>query len=1382
MATSSQRLSFTQLVLDMGLADKAALRKAQAAIKEAKADGRKLTVARACVDLEILTEKEAKKVQRELKRLKEGFASSEAFHPEGVDPALAEKKKERKRKKREKSVAGADLPEGKQGRKSGDDADAPLAKKKRKSGDDADAPLAKKQPKRDDDADAPLAKKKRKSGDDADAPVAKKKRKSGDDADAPVAKKAEAKKGEAKPADADEDEEAADQQPKRKSALGKVVGGKVADKKSDLKKTEQEASPDDSAPEDVAEEPAPKGKGKSGTGKVGRPVGKSLAKGKSGTGKVPRGKTKVGKEIPLESQRTAKVEGPATKRRGRALADAGDVPAATSKSNAPLIAIVAAVIVLLVLAVAVALKPKDTPKIAQGTPQVIPSEGEVQPDEPQPEVRGGGRPEEVKPKPRSEWTAKERASEATRMAEKLMRSAGGLVDAGKVGEALKVLEEFPADLRNEEAYKEDVAPYQAKLGKLKPEQERLAAALAKGEGGDHEAMIKVLKSTWAGNYAFPNEGFVVLFQDKARELLGQEKFEEVKDLLAMDLDPDAFETEEDYDVQFAKDLEVETRGTPERRQALRAQLSAFQKNLSDAEGRLAAKQDAARKALREQAQRALKGAKNLKTDKGQSCKLIDLTETGFVVEIEGKRVDFGWGAAPPKLGHAVKSAAIDPTNPDELYDLGIYALKLTLFDEARQDFARAQKAGAKRPLPDIDQLATMVDLFRGEHDYKPGKTGTTKVVWKLRDKKEEQDFAPLHEAMKHDVSGGALTVKTPSGFLITAVRVQGAWSEEVSFSAKLGPMDATPGIWFETESGQYLVEFSSSKTKLFPTFLGKGGADAESDTAAKQNDVVTVKIRSKSETKVEVTVEVDGKSCFTREVSGEGEIKFMVGRKGFGEVRFGEMSITGKVGPKWARQLSSSAPSRLARELAKFESRGEDQQMTVPAILRATSAEDAVALEGVPEEAREKVKNARTLFAQGNQYGAMQAIEEAARNPLFHAANYLYGAMMVQRDPTGALIRLERADKGVEDFYEAKTARASALFWLAKYDEARKILDEAMKLRPDYAPAYLVKANLEVNKGDYERALDTLALALELAPGDPFAITTRSKIVALAEGPAWVARKRASTPHYVLDTDMVSYADQFVTQLESIRHRYEEAYPILIDPSAPKDQAASVLIFSEPEGYFQYSDRTGVGRVENTLGHFNPWSGQLLLFLEEDPSDWNSFHVIFHEGMHQWCHSNGLELPFWANEGMAEYVGGTRLSDDGKEIVERGAIDSFLKKRLMNLTSSWGERLDFFDIAKQSPQEFYAGNAPLKYAQAWTMIHFFMESGYPRAKELFFKYLEAYKNLKSPEDKKSAQEGSKMQYIWNDTLGQLNRDETKAAWEKYIEKLAKRAKLPWKLP
>ena len=1096
----------------------------------------------------------------------------------------------------------------------------------------------------------------------------------------------------------------------------------------------------------------------------------------------------------LDSQRAAKADEKGKKKkplgkrkRNRGMASAEE-PGERKQSNAPILALAASVILLLVIAVAVALNSGgDEPQRANpDTPSDSPS---VPADEPQVADRPQDRPPE-RPKPkdepskdRSKWSAKEKSREAVRLAETIVVDADDLLASGKTDEAIAKLNEFPADLRDQPAYK-DVEKLLKKAEKIAPEQKRLAGVLAQAKGGDLEPLKKTVREILSEKYPFSGAAFLNLFREEARELLGEEQFlalkseAEIADMGSVDYD-DSEEAALGDGIDF--EMEVEMRGTPERHAAFVGRKSEFEGNLRQAEQRLADRRNARLKELRVQAERAKKKAKNLKIN-GKACTLVDLTEKGFMIEVSGRRIEFGWGNAPAKLGHAVKSAAVDPQSADEAYELGMYALKRALFDEAVRDFQRAGKLGSQHKVPNIDELKLMVQLFRGQSDYRDGKQGESTVSWDMTQDAQKNDFTVLHQAMKLDLGGGKLAIQTPQNFLLTAANVQGAWDERATLEMKVGTTSPAPAVWFKTEAGQYLVHFGS-QTQLFASAVGRGAAVASSGTKAGQGDTVSVSV-TQSGDKATVSVSVGGSKCFEKTVPGEGEITFMVGCKGSGRVEIGPIKVSGQVSAKWARRTLASAPSRLARELTKFEAQlqsGNEQQMAMPTVLRGTSAEDQVALEGIPAEQVEALKNARVLFAQGNQFGALKKLEEASQNPLFHAANFTLAALRVKQDPAGSLIRLDRAVKGVQDFYEAKVARASALFWLSKYDECRKELDEALKLRPDYGPAYLVKANLQVHEGDYDTALQTLALSEELAPGDPFTLSTRGRVVALAEGPNWFTRKTATTGHYALSTDMVDYAEQFVKQLESIRRRYEEAFPLLMEGVADPGQA-SVLIFSEAEGYYQYSERTGVGRAENTLGHFNPWSGQLLLFLEEDPDDWNSFHVIFHEGMHQWCHAAGLELPFWANEGMAEYVGGTRLSEDGKSIQERGAIDSFLKKRLINLTSNWNERLDFFDIARQSPQEFYAGNAPLKYAQAWTMVHFFMESGHPGVKEKFISYLKAYKALESAEDKKSAQEGSKMQYIWNDTLGQLDAVETKKAWEKYVEKLAKRAKLNWRAP
>jgi hypothetical protein len=1448
--TSSQRLSFAQIVLDMGLADKKALLKAKKRIKSAKASGKKMTVARACVDLEILTERQAKKVQHKLKRLKEGFASSEEFHGEDAVEAKKAAVEAKKKRKRKRSGAGDVEPSGtgtveakkkekKRKAKPSGEGEAPeKAKKKRKtSKEDAEAPeeakkakvkKARAKAKEAKEAKAKEAKAKEAKAKEAKAKEAKKAKKAKepegsdseeaqdelevlDTASEPEAKSDEAPESvdaeaesdeepESADAEADSDEEPesadaeADSEEAPESADAEADSEEApesadAEAESEEEPESEDAAESDEEPESAdaaeSEDEAPKSK-KAGGKKKGQAPKKAAA------GKKP----KLGKEIELESQRVAKQEGKAKGRgkprpqrtRNRGLSKGDDEPAQRKKSNAPTIAIASAVIILLVMAVGVAMRGSTPPERnpADG-PEVSIKTQTVTPPKPGPTRRASPN-KAAKTKDRSKWSKKEKAGEADRQAGNLIDAAESLADSGKLEDAIAKLKEFPADLQDQAAYK-DVQKVLLHLTEVAPEKQRLnqAIAAAKG-GGDKKALEAVVVEILSDGYKFAREGFVVLFRDQAREVLGEEAFEEIVTKVELDgaMKIKVEDKDQQHKVEFGADLAVDMRGTPERHQAFLAQQSTFRANLAAAQKRLADRRAARLKELSAQTARAAKKGKNLKTDDGKSCKLLELTEGGFVIELAGKRVPFGWGNSPPKLGHTVKSLATDQSDGEAVYALGMYALKRALFDRAKRDFQKAAKLGNKRKVPDFEALKVIVQLFRGKHDYKSGKTTDSTISWDFTNKSEERDFNTLAAAMKRTVASGKLTITSPQGYLLTAANVAGAWTDEATLTMKIGSTNPPPAVWMKTEGGQFLITFGA-KTTLFPSMIGRGGALASGAVKASSGDLVTVAVRSLGNDKLKLSVKVGDKEAFEKTVSGQGEITFMVGCKGFGRVNLGPMSIKGKVSNKWARRTLASAPTRLARELSTFEAKQQagkgDEEVVVPEVFKATSAEDEVALEGIPETQRQALKDARSLYAQGRsqQYAALKSLEKAAENALFHAANFALAALTVRRDPSGALIRLDRATKGVQDFYEAKVARASALFWLTKYDEAAVELKEAIDLRPDYAPAYLVQANLQVNKGDYETAVRTLELAEELAPGDPRTLSTKGRVIALAEGPNWIARKTSTKGTYVLETDMVDYADQFVSQLQSIRKRYVEAFPNLVVPGSG-DQRASVLIFSEPEGYYSYSDRTGVGRVENTLGHFNPWSGQLLLYLEEDPDDWNSFHVIFHEGMHQWCHSNGLELPFWANEGMAEYVGGTRLSKDGSKIEERGAIDSFLKKRLQNLTAAWSSRLDFFDIAKQSPSEFYAGNASMKYAQAWTMIHFFMESGDAKLKATFFKYLDAYKNLKTAEEKKSAQEGSKMQYIWNDTLGELPREETKARWEKWVQKLAKKAGMKWKLP
>ncbi|RMG17696.1 MAG: DUF1570 domain-containing protein [Planctomycetota bacterium] len=975
--------------------------------------------------------------------------------------------------------------------------------------------------------------------------------------------------------------------------------------------------------------------------------------------------------------------------------------------------------------------------------------------------------------------------------ETLLMDADDLAASGKFTEAIEKLESFPQELRKYDVWSElgerDLKKYRALL----PLQEEFESAVEEAKAGSTDALKALFRKVRGEDFEYPGEPFVAAFERRAREAVGEDAFDalltELDDeaALASADEVDAFEEDADQNVKIEapKAIEITTKGSPERRERFREAAQVALQNLEQAKKTLAERVAARRKRIKDEARRVLKAARKMKlsVDGWGTVRVTAYDESGFTIKGKKGTKTFGWGNCPPKLGHTLKKLAVDTKDAQAVYELGIYALKRGEFDLAQRDFEQALRldASLKDRIPNVDGFRHLTKLFRG----KTAKDDDFQVRWEFNsDRPQERlDFEPLAQQMKVEVVGGQLQISSPMGFFAVGAKVRGGWDGRVSIEAVLGTTSPAPAVVVQSRAGMFLVQFGQ-KTEVLDGFGPMAKSLASSEVRAAQGNAVKVWVERKGGDKGTVKVTVQGREALEHEIDLEGDIELMLGARGNGSVRFDNIHVVGRLSPKWERKAKAEGPNEISRQLAEMERQRQAAAggVKVPIAYLKTSAEDEVGLRDATEEQKKLVEEGRAALAAGNMWAAFQKFEQAARDYRFEVGNYLYSLGLMRSDPQGAVIRLKRCVKGVEDFYEAQVALAQAQFQIGRIEEAEALLRKALELRADYAPAYQALSQIHTIRGEYQEAKKTLELAEVLGPGDPMTTALMDRVVALAEGPAWADRKRATTTHYVLDTDMVDYADRFVTQLESIRKAYERAYPALIDPDAP-ERKASVLIFGAAEGYYQYSERTSGDRAENTLGHFSPMTGQLLLFLEEDPDDWNSYHVIFHEGMHQWVHSNGLALPFWANEGMAEYVGGTRLSEDGSEIVQMGAIDSFLKQRLRSLTSGWSQRLTWRKIMSQSPQEFYAGNAPLKYAQAWTMIHFIMESGDEELKKTFDSYLRHFKEV-DRDDKDAARGGAMLEYIYVDTFHQLDMADVTKRWERWVEKLCADAGLDWKLP
>ena len=314
------------------------------------------------------------------------------------------------------------------------------------------------------------------------------------------------------------------------------------------------------------------------------------------------------------------------------------------------------------------------------------------------------------------------------------------------------------------------------------------------------------------------------------------------------------------------------------------------------------------------------------------------------------------------------------------------------------------------------------------------------------------------------------------------------------------------------------------------------------------------------------------------------------------------------------------------------------------------------------------------------------------------------------------------------------------------------MIESALESMPDLAGAHIVLSQIAFQEGEMEVAYESASLAEELVTaGDSIRVMAKM-MKNVIRGPGWTKPSVRETPHYRVKTDLRAERARFYAdRLEAIRPLYEE----VLGARSSDECVAPVLIFDSREGYHSYTAFSAGGRHENTLGMFLPWCGQLILFEGIDEEE--TLHVLYHEGFHQFAHEVLVSPPIWFNEGMAEYVGGTRI-ENGR-IAERGLVQSGRLRNLQSALRNGWSGFSFEAIMQESQQAFYANNAPFKYAQAWSMIHFFMEGGDDHLREVLGDYIDRLKD------------GDTTEVAFRETWGQEDLSKIQARWLQYVNSL-----------
>ena len=142
--------------------------------------------------------------------------------------------------------------------------------------------------------------------------------------------------------------------------------------------------------------------------------------------------------------------------------------------------------------------------------------------------------------------------------------------------------------------------------------------------------------------------------------------------------------------------------------------------------------------------------------------------------------------------------------------------------------------------------------------------------------------------------------------------------------------------------------------------------------------------------------------------------------------------------------------------------------------------------------------------------------------------------------------------------------------------------------------------------------------------------------------------------------------------------------------------------------YRSSADYYAAGGMKGSAGVFiSNGSGGKLMAIAGQKSSLQTWHVVQHEGFHQFVHmAIGGSMPTWLNEGLAEFFGESIFTGDG---FVTGVVPPWRLKRFKEELAS-GELKTFDKIATTSGEAWANQMNIQNYDQAWSMVHFLVNA------------------------------------------------------------------------
>lgn len=736
----------------------------------------------------------------------------------------------------------------------------------------------------------------------------------------------------------------------------------------------------------------------------------------------------------------------------------------------------------------------------------------------------------------------------------------------------------------------------------------------------------------------------------------------------------------------------------------------------------------------------------------------------------GDAITRAWAQIDPDVALRVRRLALRDGNADDLVRFGRWCLMQHLFDEGRAAFNKAVQLDPKKldQVPDVAQFARAGRLFGGQVE----RSGQSlEVTWRFSRAGEGADFEDEPGA-RGVLREGRLEVRGRGAFF-TAVKEVG-FDGRVAVTADVGPTsrDALVAVglafgWGTRREVAWFAAVAKGTGDLLllerrggraPRVLErKGGAlkgaDASDLVLEVEGDVVRVKAARRTQLKVDADVPWDESA------------RVLVGgtAPGDGAASVDGLVLRGLVRPAWLRKATGEVDAMLRAALARAEELpvfAEPPGRPAPLDL---SAEDAFGVAGVPQAVLEEYGRARARSLISDPVELLGAAASLDRvidaAPTFAAALFRRGQVLRRLGrPQAARGDLERADQSCPRFYEAKAERARLLAMAGKLDEAAALADAAAALSPDYAPAQAARGIVAFCRGELEAASEALDLALALDPWNDELRGLRRNVAHVLAGPPWARTFRVETDHYVVETDIAQRrAEEYARELETVRRFYAQRFGV-DDPAPEPARRAKVLIFDTREGFHAYAELTTDDRVESLLGYYLPRYRQLLLYEDKDDATLaDTRRVLYHEAFHQFVDGRVADMPKWLDEGLAEFFGGCTI--EGGRVARSGLVHEDRLRDVRRFVASGAGPVPFPRLMLESGSEFYSGAVAAKYAQAWSLIHYFELGAAGEVKERWRRYVGLLR------------QGAASKRAFEEAWSGVAWDELQTAWWAYVKAL-----------